>query len=178
MLQHQDCFSLGKVLRKHGYKGDFIVRFDADDIHRYEGIDVALFDFKGELVPLPLTKCQFLKNDTFLMHIEGFDHEEDLYKVLRSEIFLPLDLLPDLADEEFYYHEIENYEVQDENLGNIGKVAFVRQDTAQDILYVKKDEKEILIPLVDGIYQKVDKKNKIIFVNTPSGLVDLYLEED
>lgn len=178
-MNKEDCFYLGTVLRKHGYKGDFIAKFDADDILAYENIQAVFFDFKKELVPLPLTKCEHLKKDTFLLHIDGYDSEDDLYKVLGAELYLPLDLLPPLEGDEFYYHEVAHFDVIDENKGNIGKVKDIRTDTAQDILYIisaEDDETEILIPLAENVFKGLSRENKEFHIKAPEGLIDLYFQ--
>jgi 16S rRNA processing protein RimM len=41
---------------------------------------------------------------------------------------------------------------------------------------INADDKEIMIPVVDHIIDKVDRENKTITVTTPEGLIDLYLE--
>jgi 16S rRNA processing protein RimM len=38
--------------------------------------------------------------------------------------------------------------------------------------------KEVLIPLIDEIVPKVDKKEKIVFTQLPEGLLEVYLEDD
>lgn len=178
-MNKDDCFFLGTVQKKHGYKGDFIAKFDADDILAYENIEAIFFDFKGNLVPLPLTKCEFLKKDTFLMHIDGYDTEESLSKVLGSELYLPLDLLPKLDGDQFYYHEVIHFNVIDITKGNIGTIKEIRTDTAQDLLYITSSEDnttEIIIPLTDDIFKGLSRNTKEFKIDAPSGLIDLYFQ--
>lgn len=178
-MNKDDCFYLGTVVKKHGYKGDFIAKFDADDILAYEHIQALFFDFKKELVPLPLTKCEHLKKDTFLLHIDGYDSEDDLYKVLGADLYLPLDLLPKLEGNEFYYHEVSDFQVIDESKGNIGTIKDIRTDTAQDILYVtssQDEETEILIPLAENVFKGLSRDKKEFYIQAPAGLIDLYFQ--
>ncbi|MGB0998886.1 MAG: ribosome maturation factor RimM [Flavobacteriales bacterium] len=177
----EDCFYLGTVIKKHGYKGDFIAKFEADDVLLYQGIEAAFFDLKGELIPFPLSKCEFLKKDTFLMHIDGFDSEEDLRKILQSDLYLPLDVLPQLKDDEFYYHEVIDFLVIDKHKGALGKLKDIRTDTAQDVVYITSYENldvEILIPLSDAVFQGLDKTKKEFYIEAPAGLIDLYFEDN
>ena len=178
-MNKDECFFLGTVLKKHGYKGDFIAKFDADDIMAYEHIQALFFDFKRELVPLPLTKCEHLKKDTFLLHIDGYDSEDDLYKVLGADLYLPLDLLPKLKGDEFYYHEVTGFTVVDKNEGEIGSIKDIRTDTAQDILYVisnKDEETEVLIPLAENVFKGLSREKKEFYIEAPLGLIDLYFQ--
>jgi 16S rRNA processing protein RimM len=94
---------------------------------------------------------------------------------LGKEIFLPLTLLPKLSGNKFYYHEVIGYSVQDAIHGDVGKITGVIDTTAQALLEVDFDSKEILIPITDAIITEVDRENKIVKVTTPEGLIDIYL---
>ena len=48
--------------------------------------------------------------------------------------------------------------------------------TSQALFEIDRDGTEILIPLNDEFIQKVDRVSKKIVVETPEGLIDLYLE--
>jgi 16S rRNA processing protein RimM len=65
--------------------------------------------------------------------------------------------------------------MEDITYGHIGIIKAINDTTAQALFEVEKDGKEILIPVNDEFIVKVDRK-KTIIVNTPEGLIDLYLE--
>ena len=73
-------------------------------------------------------------------------------------------------------HEIIGYEVEDQNKGTIGTVVGVVDLKSNPLLIVDFNEKEILIPLVEELIVHVDRDSKRIKVNTPEGLIDLYLD--
>ena len=50
------------------------------------------------------------------------------------------------------------------------------RDRSQVLFEAKKGDKELLIPVTDQIITKVDREAKTIYVTTPEGLVDLYLD--
>jgi len=97
---------------------------------------------------------------------------------LKSKgLFLPLKLLPQLDDNQFYYHQVINYEVKDEKNGKIGIIKDVNSSSKQDLLIVENtDAKEILIPVIDDIIIMVDHDAEVISVDLPDGLLDVYLE--
>ena len=43
------------------------------------------------------------------------------------------------------------------------------------LLQIMNGSKEVLIPLIDGIVQEVDRKKKTLTINAPAGLIELYL---
>ena len=44
------------------------------------------------------------------------------------------------------------------------------------LIQVMNGTKEVLIPLLDDLVKKVDRDNKILHINAPSGLISLYLD--
>ena len=85
-------------------------------------------------------------------------------------------LFPALSGSKFYYHEVIGFEVIDTQHGLIGTLTHINDQTAQPLMIIKSNEKEILIPLIDSLIQTVDRKQKKLTVTAPPGLIDLYLE--
>ncbi|MGC1633262.1 MAG: 16S rRNA processing protein RimM, partial [Gelidibacter sp.] len=54
-------------------------------------------------------------------------------------------------------------------------VKSVNDSTAQALFEIDRDGIEILIPMNDAFIKKVDKENRLILLETPEGLIDLYL---
>jgi len=94
---------------------------------------------------------------------------------MKSGLYLPLDLLPKLDGNKFYFHEVINFIMKDVNFGKVGIIKAINDSTAQSLFEVDRDGIEILIPMNDEFIVKVDRDNKTIIVETPEGLIDLYL---
>jgi ribosomal 30S subunit maturation factor RimM len=98
-------------------------------------------------------------------------------KVKEQELLKkPLSALPRLSEKQFYFHEIAGYTVVDQVQGEIGKVEKVLDYPMQALLQVMKGTKEILIPVADEIILKVDRKNRLLHIHAPEGLIEMYLE--
>ena len=52
----------------------------------------------------------------------------------------------------------------------------MQEAPAQDLLVVDCNGKEVLVPITDDSILKLDRTNKIIEVQTPAGLIDMYIE--
>jgi 16S rRNA processing protein RimM len=109
------------------------------------------------------------------VRFEDVDSAEEADEIMKCDVYLPLTMLPELEGDKFYFHEIIGFTVEDINYGNIGKVVSINDSTAQALFEIEKDGKQILIPMNDEFIEKLDKKNKIIYLKTPEGLIDLYL---
>jgi 16S rRNA processing protein RimM len=110
------------------------------------------------------------------LKFDDINNEEDAEALLKSDLYLPLDLLPKLEGDKFYFHEIINFQLVDENFGYVGIIRGVNDSTAQALFEVDRDGIEILIPINDDFIKKIDRVNKNITVNTPKGLIELYLD--
>lgn len=175
-MKKEDCFYLGKIVKKYSYKGELLVKLDTDEPELYENIDAVFIDLRGNLVPFFIESSQLHKSDLLRLKFEDVDTEADADALIKSELYLPLDLLPKLEGDKFYYHEVIGFTITDSNFGKIGVIKAINDTTAQALFEVDRDGMEILIPMNDEFIVKVDKPNKNIEVETPEGLIDLYLE--
>ena len=177
-MNKKDCFFLGKIVKKYSFKGEVLVKLDTDDPELYENMESVFVEVRNNLVPFFIESSQLHKSELLRVKFEDVDSEEDADALMKSGLYLPLEFLPKLDDDKFYFHEIIGFKVEDKNFGHVGIITSVNDSTAQSLFEIDRDGIEILIPMNDEFISKVDKKNKTIFVDTPEGLIDLYLEED
>ncbi|MAU71696.1 MAG: 16S rRNA processing protein RimM [Pseudozobellia sp.] len=175
-MRKEDCFYLGKIVSKYSYKGEVLAKLDTDEPEAYENMESVFVLMKGNnLVPFFIERSRLHKSDLLRIDFEEVKDEASADRIMGHELYLPLAMLPPLKDDQFYFHEITDFSVNDKSMGDIGKVVGVNDSTAQAILIVDKDGKQILIPITDDIVLKVDRKTRTVFVNAPEGLIDLYL---
>ena len=172
----KDCFYLGKIVKKYSFKGELLAKLDTDEPAIYENLDAIFIDLNSTLIPFFIEKSQLHKSDLLRLKFDDINNEEDAEALLKSDLYLPLELLPKLEGNKFYFHEIINFKLIDENFGLVGVVKGVNDTTAQALFEVDRDGIEILIPLIDDFIKKIDRTNKSITVNTPKGLIELYLD--
>jgi len=174
-MQKKDCFYLGKVVRKHSFKGEVVIKFDTDEPELYANLDAVFINIGNNLIPFFIEKSLLQKGNQLRVKFEDFTTEEDANTILKSEVYLPLDLLPKLSGNKFYYHEVVGFTIEDVNYGEVGVLFGINDKTTQPLFEIKNGEKEILIPMIDDFIKKVDRVNKKISVETPEGLIEMYL---
>lgn len=174
-MDKSSCFYLGKIVSKYSFKGEVLVKLDTDEPKIYENMESVFVSIGNNLVPFFIDKCRLHKSNLLRIDFEEVKTENDADRIMGSELFLPLSLLPKLTGDKFYFHEIIDFTVIDSVHGNIGIIKSVNDSTTQALFEIIKGDKELLIPINDDIITKVDRENKTIHVATPEGLVDLYL---
>ena len=171
----KDCFYLGKIVRKHSFKGEVVIKLDTDEPELYANMDAVFVDLGKNLLPFFIEKSLLQKGNQLRVRFEDVDTEADAESILKSDIYLPLDLLPKLKGNKFYYHEVIGFTMNDINHGDIGIITGINDTSAQPLFEIKKDEIEILIPMIDDFIKKVDRQHKTIVIEAPEGLIEMYL---
>ena len=175
-MRKEDCFYLGKIVSKYSFKGEVLAKLDADEPELYEKMESVFVRLSGDnLVPFFIDKCRLHKSSLLRIDFEEVKSEADADAIMGAELYLPLSFLPELKGTQFYFHEVIGFTMKDAVHGNIGTVTGVNDTTSQALFEVQKGDKQLLIPITDEIITEVDRKNKTIYVNTPEGLVELYL---
>ncbi|CAM1351287.1 Ribosome maturation factor RimM [Tenacibaculum insulae] len=176
MMQKEDCFYLGKIVKKHSFKGEVVIKLDTDEPDLYENLESVFVDLGNNLVPFFIEKSSLSKSTMFRVKFEDVDSEADADAIMRAGIYLPLNLLPKLSGNKFYYHEVIGFTIVDKNFGTVGTLAYINDKAAQPLFEIENEGTEIFIPMIDDFIKKVDRANKTIEVETPEGLIDLYFE--
>ncbi|MBT8308290.1 MAG: ribosome maturation factor RimM [Maribacter sp.] len=170
------CFYLGKVVSKYSFKGEVLAKLDTDEPESYENMESVFVSLGNNLVPFFIDKCRLHKSNLLRIDFEEVKTENDADRIMGSELYLPLSFLPELSGNKFYFHEVIGFTVMDSVHGNIGTIKSINDSTSQALFEIEKEGNEILIPINDEIITKLDRENNTIFITTPEGLVELYLE--
>ncbi len=176
-MEHKDYFYLGYLSKAVGNKGEISAVFETDQPENYAHLSMVFVDLKGSLIPYQIQNINFKGNKTHIK-FEDIDNTEKADFLGGYSLYLPLSMLPKLKGNNFYYHEIIGFEVEDKTQGPIGTIQNVIDQSAQAIFQIDKDGTEILIPIADDIITKVDRKKKKIHIVAPEGLIDLYLGDE
>ncbi|RNC87766.1 MAG: 16S rRNA processing protein RimM [Winogradskyella sp.] len=175
-MKKDACFYLGKIVKKYSFKGELLAKLDTDEPELYANLDAIFIDLRGNLVPFFIESSQLHKSDLLRIKFEDVDSENDAEALLKSDLYLPLNLLPNLEGNKFYFHEVIGFTITDQNFGEVGIITSINDSTAQALFVIDRNGTEILIPMNDEFIIKVDRAHKTIEVNTPKGLIDLYID--
>ena len=174
MMTKNECFFFGKVTKTHGLKGEITIKLDVVNPADFKDLRYLLIEDRGNLIPY-FIENQKINGDKMFVRLQDVKTMEQAVVFLGKGVFLPNELLPELDDNDFYFKEIIGFTLIDEAKGEVGQISDVLEYPTQSVIQVMKDGKEILIPIHDDIIKKVNKKDKILNINAPEGLIDMYL---
>jgi len=174
-MRKEDCFYLGKIVSKYSFKGEVLIKLDADEPDLYENMESVFVSLRDSLVPFFIEKSSLHKGNQLRVQFEDVYSDEEADSILKCGIYLPMSLLPKLEGNKFYFHEVIGFTVVDVNFGEVGTIVHINDKAAQPLFEIDRDGTEIFIPMIDDFIKKVDRENNTIQVETPEGLIALYI---
>lgn len=177
-MEKEACYYLGKITRTNGNKGGLSIFLDVDDPLEYSELDAVFVEVKKQLIPFFIEEIKIHNSkNTALVYFEDIEDVEEASKLTNSNLYLPLDSLPPLEGNKFYFHEVLDFLLIDEKFGEIGKIKEILDYPNQALFQTFYKEKEVLVPVNDQFIQKVDRAKKEILLKLPEGLLEVYIEE-
>ena len=174
-MEKEQCYDLGFVSKTQGYKGTLILHLEVDFPESYYKLESVYVLKNNKLIPFFIQNITILHKGFARVKFEDVDTEDDARALVKCKLYLPIETLPELDADQFYYHEIVGFSVSDSILGEIGTVIEHIDIPGNPQLVVLHKEKEVFVPMSDTFYRGIDKEKKIIFVSLPEGLIEVNL---
>ena len=171
-----DFFHLGHVSRIKGLKGEVDVFLDVDDPTKYKDIESVFLEIEGVPIPFLIEHSYPAKGLHVIFKLLNINSQEEATPYIGAKLLLPINQLPKLEGNQFYYHEVVGFEVIDKEKGLVGVLKNISDYANNTMLEIMQGDCEILIPLNYEFVKTVDRQSKQLFIEAPEGLIDLYLE--
>ncbi len=172
------CFQFGKFIKPHGLKGELQVMVTTEHADYLKNIKSIFLNINDRLVPFFIQKLSLLNKTKAIILLEDVVSEDEAGQFSGVTIHMPLTNLPALKKDQFYYHEVIGYMVVDQKLGALGTIDQIYEMPGQDLIAVIYHGNEVLIPISDQIVFSADHSLKVVHVELPEGLLDLYTENN
>jgi len=170
-MQQSDCFELGYVTRPFGLNGELEVYLDTDDPTPYEGVEVVFLQKQEGLVPF-FVKHLVAHRKNHILGLEDVISREQAEALQGVKLFLPITLLPELPEGEFYWHELVGCQLFNEG-ALVGTVKGIVDIPGNELVEVDASGREILLPMSANFLEKFSREEKKIFMKLPEGLLEL-----
>jgi 16S rRNA processing protein RimM len=103
------------------------------------------------------------------MHLSGVDDRDTAEPLVGKEILVYRSRLPEPEDNAWYWQDLYGLTVTDEQLGDLGIIDTIFSTGAHDILVVKDQAKERLIPMHRQFVLSVNPENAVVVTRLPEG---------
>lgn len=160
---------IGIMQRTHGIRGEITLRLFSS---RYASLRPGRKVYLGADKSPYTIETRRQKNELYLLKFEGLNTPEDARLLTNLEVFFAVKELPSLPAGQYYEHQLIGLEVWqgDEHLGRLENVLLTG---ANDVYLINTPAgKELLIPAIPQVIQKIDLANTRMEVILLEGLRD------
>ena len=163
---------IGQITRPHGIQGEVKVLPFTESPDSFQKFDRVYIRRPGqEPEVISITEARPHKA-IVLLKLKGVRTRDEAEALHGAEILVERDWLPKLEADEYYWIDLIGLEVLDTEGRGLGEVWNIFNNGADDILVVKRDGREILLPFRGEIIDEVDLPNGRILANPPLGLIE------
>ena len=179
MINKNEWLTVGLITSCHGINGQVKVKSLSDFEERFLKPGIRWLQ-KEDGSPSQIELISGFKQpgrETFIVKFQGISTRNDAEKLKKFKILVKTETLPKLKEEEFHLLELLNLEVksfENDELKTIGKVINLENEK-NNLLVIEllKNQKKVLIQIVQEIVPLVDIKNNFLIINPPNGLLEL-----
>ncbi|MGX1791643.1 ribosome maturation factor RimM [Microbacterium sp. NPDC055312] len=173
MAAEKNQLRVGRLLKAHGLKGALKLELYTDNPERrfVPGAEFTLqvpeaSSWHGKTVTIREYRVM---NGNSVVFLDGVDDRTAAETLVRAILWMDED--DEAEDDAWYAHQLVGLDVVRDDVV-VGRVARVEHLPAQDLLIVKTESGEVMVPFVEAIVPTVDVAAGRVVVTPPPGLFE------
>ncbi len=168
-----DFLEVGKIINTHGLKGEVKIMPWTDTPDVFEDLEGVYLKKKGEKIYFTISSVRYQKNNLIVKFKELNDINE-AEPLKNSILYAKREDLGELPEGVYYIADLIGFSVVKDTGEVLGKIKDVINTGANDIYVVERENnKDLLIPVIDGVVLSVDIEKGEAVVHLMEGLEDL-----
>jgi 16S rRNA processing protein RimM len=173
----ENLHPIGHVTKLHGFRGELTVFLDTSVPDDYADVEHVFLDVRGTLVPYKVELLEQKTKNSAKVKLLGVDDEATARTLLKCNVLIDRDELTEADEMRVELNKMEGYQVVDATFGTVGILERVLELSGNPQLEIRNEKGLVLIPLQEKFIQGIDHEAKVIRVDTPPGLIELFLSE-
>jgi len=169
---NSELIAIARIVRTRGLKGEVVAELLTDFPERFTGLKkVTAVMPEGTQAGLKIENHWF-QNGRIVLKFEGCDSIESGERFRDAEICVPESEAVDLEADEYFDWQLIDCEAVTLDGKVIGTVSKVMRTGGTEVLEVKGEDKDFMIPFAESICVEVEVDKKRIVVDPPEGLLE------
>lgn len=166
-----EYLEIGQVVNIFGIKGMIKVKPFSENIKRFDKLTKIYIKKKNIEKEYEIEEVKYHKN-MVLIKLKGIDTPEEAEKLREGYLQVNRKDEEPLEEGTYYIVDMIGLEVYTEDGNILGKLEDIYNTGSNDIYVVKNEQgKQILLPAISEVIQKIDMENKKIIVHLIEGLI-------
>ncbi len=168
-----EYFKIGKFVASTGLEGKLVLQHSLGKKTALKNLKaVFIEDKKNSFLPYFIEDAQVRSNTEVVIKLEGINKVESARRLTPKEVWL--------TEADFKLHAAKSapisllgFHIIDGDIDR-GEIIEVIEQPHQVLCAIMYKGKEALVPVHEGSLQKIDNRNKKIYLEIPEGLLDIY----
>ncbi|MEI2750801.1 MAG: ribosome maturation factor RimM [Ferruginibacter sp.] len=166
-------FKIGKLAASHGLEGDLVLQHSLGKKTSLKGLEVIYLEEQQEnFMPYFIEKTSIKSDTETFVRLEGITNKETARKLTPKEVWL--------EEQDFNKFSAKaapiallGFTIMDGDQA-LGEIIEVIEQPHQVLCTIIYKGKEAMIPVHEASLLKIDKKKRIVHVDLPEGLMDIF----
>ena len=163
---------IGTVVSKHGYKGDIKISVSSNNLVTFPDLKYLFIELDDCFIPLKIDNVRSFSKNVLIVKLEEIRSEDEVDEVIHKNIYVDSAEMASNIDSGFFYNDLINFEVITDSK-KIGRIENINSKLPQPVFEIIYDSRKALIPIHEDLIKKIDKKNRIIYLDIPNGLLEI-----
>jgi 16S rRNA processing protein RimM len=167
---------VGKTRKTHGIKGGLGLEIEEKFIEDVLNVAVAFIKVQGKLLPYFVEEFEY--TNKLVVKFEDVNSPQDALSITSKEFYIQE---KDVQEKEtiafregnLVYGKLAGFTIRDEETGMIGEILEVLEFPQQEMALIEYQGREVFIPLNEDLIVSIHKKDKVVLMDLPEGLLEL-----
>lgn len=166
-------FKIGKLVATFGLQGELVLMHSLGKKTSLKGLEsIFIEEKKDSFIPYFIQSSRIKGDKEVLLHLDGLSTKESAHKLVQKEAWLLEADFQKFAGKSAPISLLGYTMISEEE--DLGEVLEVIEQPHQVLCKIIVNGNEALIPIHEESLDKIDKKNRKVYVTLPDGLLDIY----
>jgi 16S rRNA processing protein RimM len=174
MPDKEEHYLIGVLTKTYGITGELLLKSDNLQFEDIYGMESVFIEFDGILVPFFISGISPRGKSSAVIKFDDINSQDQASEFVSCKVY-SIDVISGEKDEiKHTASSLTGYQVIDIRLGILGTISEYLDFANNPLFKIRKSKKEILLPVNEEFIIEIDSIKKIIKVQTPEGLIDIY----
>jgi len=168
-------FKIGKLAASFGLKGELVLQHNLGNKTALNGLETIFIEQGNDnFMPYFISSTNIKNDKEIFVKLEGVETMETARKLTPKEVWITEEDFKKFAAKAAPISMLGFHLINEEQ--DLGEIIEVIEQPHQILCAILLEGKEALIPIHEESLDKIDQKNRKIYVTLPDGLLDVYRE--
>src|SRR5215469_3505721 len=168
----RDLLRIGRIVGIHGLRGALRCRPDNPESESFPTLKTITIQTRSQCREYQLLTAAPAGRGMLKIELAGIADAQAAEGLKGGIVMVSRASLPPIKPSEFYYFQAIGCEVLLTDHTRLGTIAEVFSNGANDVLVVRGERREVLVPVIEDIVKSIDLDSRRVVIESVPGLIE------